>query len=128
MTQEIIGTSNLVLEVDLSSGKSQVITISENDRKMYLGGKGLGLKLLEERLRPGTDPLSEENILIIMTGVYMNSGVPCSARFAAVTKSPLTGIILSSSCGGPFGRALKTEGYDANGIPEKRTLNKLQIS
>ena len=100
MTQEIIGTSNLVLEVDLSSGKSQVITISENDRKMYLGGKGLGLKLLEERLRPGTDPLSEENILIIMTGVYMNSGVPCSARFP-VTKSPLTGIILSSSCGGP---------------------------
>jgi aldehyde:ferredoxin oxidoreductase len=42
----------------------------------------------------------------------MNSGVPCSARFAAVTKSPLTGIILSSSCGGPFGRALKTEGYE----------------
>ena len=112
MTQEIIGTGNLVLEVDLSSGKSKVITISENDRKMYLGGKGLGLKLLEERLRPGTDPLSEENILIIMTGVYMNSGVPCSARFAAVTKSPLTGIILSSSCGGPFGKALKTEGYD----------------
>ena len=112
MAQEIIGTSNLVLEVDLSSGKSQVITISEDDRKLYLGGKGLGLKLLEERLSPGIDPLSEENILIIMTGVYMNSGVPCSARFAAVTKSPLTGIILSSSCGGPFGRALKTEGYD----------------
>ena len=111
MTQEIIGTrQNLVLEVDLSSGKSQVITISENDRKMYLGGKGLGLKLLEERLRPGTDPLSEENILIIMTAAYMNSGVPCSARFVgAVTKSPLTGIILSSSCGGPFGRALKKQ-------------------
>ena len=128
MTQEIIGTSNLVLEVDLSSGKSQVITISENDRKMYLGGKGLGLKLLEERLRPGTDPLSEENILIIMTGVYMNSGVPCSARFAAVTKSPLTGIILSSSCGGPFGRALKTEGYDGiiiKGKAAKPTLLKI---
>lgn len=47
-----------------------------------------------------------------MMGVLMGTGAPCSGRFAAVTKSPLTGIMLTASCGGPFGMAYKTAGYD----------------
>ncbi len=42
----------------------------------------------------------------------MGTGGPCSGRFEALTKSPLTGIMVSSSCGGPFGLALKTAGWD----------------
>ncbi len=110
--ETVTGTNNKILEINLSTGENKVIEISNEDRKMYLGGKGLGLKLLSERLKPRTDALSPENVLIINTGIYMNSGVPCSARFNAVTKSPLTEIIVSSSCGGPFGMALKTAGYD----------------
>ena len=49
---------------------------------------------------------------MFMMGVMLGTGAPCSGRFAAVTKSPLTGIMLTSSCGGPFGMALKTAGYD----------------
>ncbi|MDZ7340054.1 MAG: aldehyde ferredoxin oxidoreductase family protein [candidate division KSB1 bacterium] len=86
--------------------------ITLEDRQKYLGGKGLGLKLLFERLKPGVDPLGEENIIALMLGVLMGTGAPCSGRFAAVTQSPLTGIMVSSSCGGPFGMALKTAGYD----------------
>ena len=110
--KELTGTNNRILEINLSTGKSDVFSVSEKDRKLYLGGKGLGLKLLSERLKPGTAPLSEDNVIVINTGVYMSSNVPCSARFNAVTKSPLTGIIVSSSCGGPFGMALKKAGYD----------------
>jgi aldehyde:ferredoxin oxidoreductase len=47
-----------------------------------------------------------------MTGVLTGTGVPCSSRFSAVTKSPLTGISAHSSCGGPFGTALKASGWD----------------
>ncbi|MDA3821838.1 MAG: hypothetical protein PF450_04385, partial [Bacteroidales bacterium] len=47
-----------------------------------------------------------------MGGVLMGTGAPCSGRFDAITKSPLTGIMASSSCGGPFGMALKTSGWD----------------
>ncbi len=48
----------------------------------------------------------------ITTGVLIGTGAPNSARFSAVSKSPLTGIITHSSCGGPFGNALKTSGWD----------------
>lgn len=110
---EIIkGTSNKLLEIDLSKGDVKTSTININDRQMYLGGKGLALKILYDRLKPGIDPLSENNIVVFMMGEFLGTGAPCSARFEAVTKSPLTNITLSSSCGGPFGMAFKTAGYD----------------
>jgi aldehyde:ferredoxin oxidoreductase len=109
---EIRGTSNRVLEVNLTQKDVKEIQVHEKDRKMYLGAKGLGLKLLYDRLIPGIDPLGEDNYLAFMMGVFMGTGAPCSGRFAALTKSPLTGIMLASSCGGPFGMALKTAGFD----------------
>jgi aldehyde:ferredoxin oxidoreductase len=110
--QEIVGTSNKVLEINLSTGDFAISEILDKDRRMYLGGKGLGLKLLYDRLKPGVDPLGEENIIAFMPGVLMGTGAPCSGRFEAVTKSPLTGIMVTASCGGPFGMALKTSGWD----------------
>ena len=110
--QTIVGTSNRIIEVNLSDQTTRIIGITEEDRRLYLGGKGLGLKLFHERVPAGTDPLGPENLLVFMMGVMMGTGAPCSGRFAALTKSPLTGIMLSSSCGGPFGMALKTAGYD----------------
>jgi aldehyde:ferredoxin oxidoreductase len=110
--KKIIGSSNRILEIDLKSEQVKELQVTDNDRKLYLGGKGLGLKLLFERLAPGIDPLGEANYLAFMMGVLMGTGAPCSGRFAALTKSPLTGIMLTSSCGGPFGMAYKTAGYD----------------
>ncbi len=112
MKMEIAGTSDRVLEIDLSARSVKEIKVDEADRKLYLGAKGLGLKLLYDRLIPGIDPLGEDNYLAFMMGVFMGTGAPCSGRFAALTKSPLTGIMLVSSCGGPFGMAFKTAGYD----------------
>jgi len=110
--QEIIGTSNKVLEIDLSKGTSSEFKISDKDLNLYYGGKGLGLKILYDRMKPGIDPLGEDNMLVFMTGVLLGTGAPCSGRFEAVTKSPLTGLMVSASCGGPFGMALKTSGWD----------------
>ena len=110
--EEIIGTSNRILDVDLTRNTVGVYEVEPTDRKRYLGGKGLGLKLLYDRLQAGADPLGDGNILAFMPGVLMGTGAPCSGRFAAVTKSPLTGIMAASSCGGPFGMNLKTAGWD----------------
>lgn len=111
--RKIYGTSNRLLEVDLNTRRYRESLIAEEDRDLYLGGKGLGLKLLYDRLIPGVDPLDATNMIAFCTGVLMGTGAPCSGRFEAVTKSPLTGIMASSSCGGPFGMALKTSGWDA---------------
>ena len=91
--QEISGTSNRILDINLSSKTATTFRVTETDRRMFLGGKGLGLKYLYERLPPGIDPLGAENILAIMTGILMGSGAPCRERFAALTKSPLTGMM-----------------------------------
>lgn len=109
---DIIGTSNKVLEVNLSSQEFSVYFVTEKERKMYLGGKGLGLKLLYDRMKPGIDPLGEDNIIAFMPGVLSGTRAHCGGRLAAVTKSPLTGIMAFSSCGGPFGAQLKTAGWD----------------
>jgi aldehyde:ferredoxin oxidoreductase len=110
--KQITGAPNRVLSVNLSSETFETVEISRSDRENYLGGKGLALKLFYDRLKPGADPLGDKNIFIVMTGVLTGTGVPCSSRFSAVTKSPLTGIAAHSSCGGPFGTALKTSGWD----------------
>ena len=120
--QDIIGTSNKILEIDLTNQSFEETEINKKDRKQYLGGKGLGLKLLYDRMTPGVDPLGEDNMIAIMMGVLLGTGAPCSGRFEAVTKSPLTGIMCSASCGGPFGMALKTSGWD--GIIIKGTAKK----
>jgi aldehyde:ferredoxin oxidoreductase len=110
--QEIIGTSNRVLLVNLTTKQFETYHVKDRERRLYLGGKGLGLKLIYDRMKPRVDPLGEDNILAFMPGVLMGTGAPCSARFASVTKSPLTGIMGASSCGGPFGMHLKTAGWD----------------
>jgi len=110
--KKIAGPFNKVLEIDLSLKSFSRFLIPEHLRRLYLGGKGLGLKLLYDRLKPGTDPLGEDNLIIIMTGVLTGTGAPCSGRFHGVFKSPLTGITGSSSCGGSFGRQLKSNGWD----------------
>jgi len=110
--QEIIGTSNRVLLVNLTRKQFETYHVKDRERRLYLGGKGLGLKLICDRMKPRVDPLGEENIIAFMPGVLMGTGAPCSARFASVTKSPLTGIMGASSCGGPFGMHLKTAGWD----------------
>ena len=108
----IVGTSNRIVQVNLSTGQVDEFQVDADDRRRFLGGKGLGLKLLYDRMDRGVDPLGEHNWLAFMMGVLMGTGAPCTGRFSAITKSPLTGIMLHSSCGGPFGMAFKTAGYD----------------
>lgn len=102
-----------VLEVDLSSGDHKSYPLPERLLELYAGNKGLGARLLYDLLPPGVDPLSPENILIITTAPLTGTGAPGGNRFNVTTKSPLTGAIASSNCGGNFGIYLKAAGYDA---------------
>ncbi len=64
-----------------------IYTVTEELRRLYLGSKGLGIKLLYDRMIPGTDPLEPDNYIAFMPGILMGTGAPCSGRFEAITKS-----------------------------------------
>ncbi|NYT04448.1 MAG: aldehyde ferredoxin oxidoreductase family protein, partial [Candidatus Methanofastidiosa archaeon] len=78
----------------------------------FIGGRGVGVKLLYDTLSPNIDPLSPENIMVFATGPITGTVVPLSGRHIVVSKSPLTGTIFDSSAGGFFGRELRMAGYD----------------
>jgi aldehyde:ferredoxin oxidoreductase len=81
--------------------------------RQYLGGRGLGVKLLFDNLTPGTDALSPENLLVFAVGPSTATSVPTAGRFVVVTKSPATGTIFDSHAGGYFGAQLRRAGFAA---------------
>jgi aldehyde:ferredoxin oxidoreductase len=94
-----------VLRVDLSVGVATREAVPERWRRQYLGGKGLGARYLYEELPAGADPLGPENRLCFALGP-LSGYLPGETRYAAVTKSPLTGGFLDSYAGGEFPLAL----------------------
>ena len=106
------GICGKLLEIDLSSGKSKNIMISDEMVGKYLGGRGLGARLLYDLLPAKTDPLSPENVLIFLTGPLTGSMVTGSSKLVVVTKSPLTHGWCDSYSSGRISLELKKTGYD----------------
>lgn len=102
-----------ILYVSLSGSKTRTEAIHPDIHRQYLGGRGLGVKLLYDNLEPGTDPLSPENLLIFAVGPSTATSIPTAGRFEVITKSPQTGTIFDSNCGGYFGPQLRRAGYAA---------------
>ncbi len=111
-----------ILCVDLSMGTVEQESLDPAIYRDYFGGYGLGVRLLYERMLPGADPLGPDNILGFVPGLLNGTGVPFSARFTVVAKSPLTGGWGDANCGGHFGPALRAAGFDGvfvRGISER---------
>ncbi|MGM0437924.1 MAG: aldehyde ferredoxin oxidoreductase family protein [Bacillota bacterium] len=101
-----------LLEIDLSSGCSKEIKLDDNLIKKYIGGRGLGVKLLYDLLPENIDPLGEENIMLILTGPMTGSIIPGGGKYVVITKSPVTGGFLDSYSSGRLAPELKFAGYD----------------
>jgi aldehyde:ferredoxin oxidoreductase len=98
-----------VLEIDLAGDRIRTHDLSDHISE-YIGGKGLATKLLFDGMVPGIDPLSPENLLIFMAGPLSGTPAPQSGRMSAVAKSPLTGALCDSHCGGYFAYELRRAG------------------
>ena len=79
----------------------------------FVGGYGVGARLLYDRMRSGTDPLGPGNVLGFITGPLTGTPTPTGTRWTVVGKSPLTGTWGDANGSGFFGVALKRAGYDA---------------
>jgi aldehyde:ferredoxin oxidoreductase len=100
------------LRVDLSSNEVESKDTDEKLAHKFLGGRGFGAKILYDSLDPGVEPLDPENVVVIAVGPLTGGPVPTPGRFSASTKSPLTGTITDSNCGGDWGPAFKRTGKD----------------
>jgi len=105
------GWKKRILRLDLSATKIDTFIPDGSLLKQYIGGRGLGAKIVYDAGR--VDALAPSNLLVFAAGPLTGTTTPASGRVSASTKSPLTGTIFDSNCGGTFGPELKKAGYDA---------------
>lgn len=103
-----------ILRVDLTSGQISEEGLPDEDiMRKYIGGVGLGVKMLNEEISVDTQPLSPDNRLIFMTGVITGTKYPCASDTTVVTLNANLGFTVTSShTHGFWGAYLKKAGYD----------------
>jgi aldehyde:ferredoxin oxidoreductase len=107
-----------MLNVRLNSGAVEVEQIPEDMYRKYLGGYGIGSRLMFDRIPKGADPLGPDNVLGLFPGLL--TGTPFfGIRYQAVAKSPKTGGWGDANAGGDFGPYLKNAGWDGIMLYEK---------
>ncbi|MGD8793650.1 MAG: aldehyde ferredoxin oxidoreductase family protein [Anaerolineae bacterium] len=99
--------------VDLSTSCIEIVETPAKILRQFLGGRGLGAKLLFDRVGPEVDPLSPGNCLIFTAGPLVGTPWPTSARLHVTFKSPLSGAYGYANSGGFFAAELRHAGYDA---------------
>lgn len=101
-----------ILRVDLTEGKISTFVPDEKDLREFIGGAGLGVKLHYDMRTFEVDPLSPENVLMLLTGPITATKAPSTSRLEFCAKSPLTGIWGESNSGGKMATYLKYAGWD----------------
>src|SRR6266581_2873462 len=101
-----------LLRVNLSTGQIRKEAVPEAIQRNYIGGRGVGSKLLMDNMDPKIDAFDPRNPLIFATGPLTGTYAPTGGRYMVVTKSPLTNAVACSNSGGYFGPALRGAGYD----------------
>jgi len=100
-----------VLFVDLSK-KESYIEDSHDLFEDWMGGTGVGIRLLMEESSAGADPLSPEAPIIFSIGP-LNALFPVATKAVATFKSPLTGELGESYAGGRLHLAMRFAGHEA---------------
>ncbi|HUK38237.1 MAG TPA: aldehyde ferredoxin oxidoreductase family protein [Methanomicrobiales archaeon] len=107
------GYADRILRVDLSNQTVSELPYRKEWKENLIGGRGLGVRLVFDRVDPKADALADGNAIVLAAGPLTGSGMPLGSRYSVVAKSPLTGTLASSSSGGFFGTELRRAGVDA---------------
>jgi aldehyde:ferredoxin oxidoreductase len=106
------GYAGKLLFVDLTKGTYEERALSEELAKDFIGGYGIGARLLYDMMKPGAEPLGPENIIGFVSGPLNGTGPLFGGRYTVVCKSPITGEWNDANSGGFFGPELKRAGFD----------------
>ena len=107
------GYNGKILHVNLTTGELSVEEPEEKFYRKYMGGSALGLYYLLKEMPAGADPLGPDNVLVLALSVITGAPISGQSRLTAAAKSPLTGGVGDSQCGGFFPAELKFAGFEA---------------
>jgi aldehyde:ferredoxin oxidoreductase len=110
--EQIKGYTQVRLDVDLSSGKIEKTTLSEEFCRDWIGGYGFAAKILWDELKPGVDPLGPDNIFVWAIGPFPTTILPTSSKYGVFAKSPLTGMFGMSISSGSIGAQARRAGVN----------------
>lgn len=108
----LYGYKGKLLHIDLTKETTKTIPLPEAILKKYIGGRGLGAKLYWDLIPPGVDPLSPQNVFMVLSGPVGGALVPGSGKHVLVTKSPASGGWLDTYSSGRMTAEMKFAGYD----------------
>lgn len=112
------GWTDQRLIIDLTKEKVVKEPLPQSLPHNFIGGRGINSITLFNLVKPGTDPLGPNNVLLFGIGPLTGTLVPSSGRFTISALSPLTVVGKDKPCfgdsnsGGFFGPELKFAGYD----------------
>lgn len=107
------GYHGKILHVDLTGGAIEIEEPPEEFYRFYMGGSALGAHYLLKHTPASADPLGPENTLVLALGVLTGAPISGQSRMTAVARSPLTGAVGDSQCGGFWPAELKFASFDA---------------
>ncbi|HYA21903.1 MAG TPA: aldehyde ferredoxin oxidoreductase N-terminal domain-containing protein, partial [Thermoproteota archaeon] len=113
MSEGMAGWMGRIAEVDLADSNVRFLQHDEDTMHRFIGGRGLGAKIVYDSVKPGTDPLEPANVLVFAVGPLTGTAAPTSGRYVVSTKSPLTGTMFDANGGGFYGPKFKGCGIDA---------------
>jgi aldehyde:ferredoxin oxidoreductase len=102
-----------LLKTDLSSRTFEVVELERGELEKFLGGRGLGARLLRSLNRHLCDPFDESAPLILTSSPLSATKAPSSSRTSLTAVSPLTNTVFESNSGGKAGEYLRRAGFDA---------------
>lgn len=101
-----------ILRIDLRRKKQVTQPLPPELAYSYIGGYGMGGRILYDEVPAWVGAFDAENLLIFSTGPVNGTPTPVAGRHTVVAKSPLTGFFGDANGGGFWGAELKAAGYD----------------
>lgn len=108
-----LGYMGKLIRIKLTEGKIETEPLNMDDAHAFIGGAGLGTKIIYDEVPASADPLGPENKIAFVTGPVTATKFPTSGRYEVCTKSPMTNLWVDASSAGYWAADFKKAGFDA---------------
>jgi aldehyde:ferredoxin oxidoreductase len=109
---QFFGWIGNILQVDLWMNTFEKVPLDREFALNYMGGRGFSSRMLYDLVKPETDPLGPDNVLMFSAGPANGTLSPGCSRWHVAAKSPQTGLIGDGCACGFLGTEMKRAGYD----------------